>query len=73
MFIAETRKSVFQNLEKAELPQQDAYIISSEIIYRIMSGYADPPNMIDEKKLLRAMLTAAYHRRYSPASEGSGH
>jgi GTP-binding protein EngB required for normal cell division len=67
-FIAATRKSVFQNLEKAELPQQDVYIISKELIYHLMSRYADPSNMIDEKKLLRDMLSAVHQRRYPSAS-----
>jgi hypothetical protein len=72
VFITETRKNVFQTLEEAELPQQDVYIISREIIYRLMSCYAGPPNMIDDRKLLVALLTAAHRRRHSPASGVSG-
>ena len=62
MFITSTRKSVAEDLAAAELPPQDVYIVSKQNIYNLTSGSADPPNMINEKDLLRDVLSAACNR-----------
>jgi hypothetical protein len=72
IFVAETRKSVLDNLDKAGLPPQQVYIVSKRAVYNLMvrtgGGSAVSTGMIDEERLLRDMLTTVYHKRYGGRS-----
>jgi hypothetical protein len=58
--ISATRQNVESNLEKAELPTQRVYIVSSETMYDIVSGEGEHESqIIDEAKLLRDILNLA--------------
>jgi hypothetical protein len=58
-----TRQNVESNIEKAELPTQRVYIISSETMYDMVTGEGDVESqIIDEARLMRDILEIAEER-----------
>jgi len=58
-----TRQNVESNIEKAELPTQRVYIISSETMYDMVTGEGDVESqIIDEARLIRDLLEIAEGR-----------
>jgi hypothetical protein len=58
-----TRQNVKSNLQKAELPMQKVYIISSETMYDMVSGKKNlTSQIIDEAHLLHDLLGVAEER-----------
>jgi predicted GTPase len=75
-FISSTRENVRRELERAELPRKEVYIVSNAGV-RLVSTHMEGGNysskwkkrkirneLIDEERLIRDMLTTAYGRRY---------
>ena len=63
-YIADTRKSVKQNLREVSLPDQRVYIISNETLCSVVQeGTSSKRRVIDELELLRDLLNTAYLRR----------
>ncbi|TFY57760.1 hypothetical protein EVJ58_g6833 [Rhodofomes roseus] len=61
-YIEETRASVAQNLQDAELPEQRVYLIDKDTLVRAVKG-KKTKNVIDEWELLRDLLKEACRRR----------
>jgi hypothetical protein len=58
-----TRQNVESNIQKAELPTQRVYIISSETMYDMVTGEGDVESqIIDEARLMRDILEIAEER-----------
>ncbi|KAI6097568.1 interferon-inducible GTPase-domain-containing protein [Pisolithus sp. B1] len=68
-FIEETRKNVKSNLENANLPDRQVYIVSNDTLLSIVKGKA-PRKAIDEIELLRDIVNRTLARR-GRTSEGS--
>ncbi|EED78938.1 predicted protein [Postia placenta Mad-698-R] len=64
-YVAETRRSVAQNLEKAGLPQQRVYIVDKETLVKIANG-GGLSTGIDEWELIGDLLSTARDRRIKP-------
>lgn len=64
--IDETRQAVKANLEKAKLPDQRVYIISSGTVFGIVNNQK-PKRTIDELELLKDLYVEAHKRRGSEA------
>lgn len=64
-YITETHKSLESNLKEAGLPAQDVYIVSKDPLCTLIKGGKESKEAIDEKKLIRDLVSAAYNRRYS--------
>ncbi|KAF9222884.1 hypothetical protein BS17DRAFT_161174 [Gyrodon lividus] len=62
-YITETRGSIKQNLEDANLPDQRVYIISNDVLLNIVKNQILPPKMIDELELMRDLFGEAHSRR----------
>ncbi|KAF9222887.1 hypothetical protein BS17DRAFT_782759 [Gyrodon lividus] len=65
-YITETRGSIKQNLEDANLPDQRVYIVSNEVLLTIVKNRTLPPKMIDELELMRDLFSAVHLRRCVP-------
>lgn len=61
-FIAETRRSVKENLTEAQLPDQRVYIVSHRVLLGIVRDKS-PKRTIDELDLLRDLHNEAYKSR----------
>lgn len=61
-YVAETRYSVAQNLEKAGLPQQRVYVVDKETLVQVTSGKG-PKTLLDELELVKDLLAEARRRR----------
>ena len=61
-FIAETRRSVKENLSEAQLPDQRVYIVSHKVLLGIVRDKS-PKRTIDELDLLRDLYGEAYGSR----------
>lgn len=64
-YITETHNSLASNLKEAGLPPQEVYIVSKDPLCTLIKGGKESKEVIDEKKLIRDLVSAAYHRRYS--------
>jgi uncharacterized protein YnzC (UPF0291/DUF896 family) len=60
--IQQTRKSVKDNLEDANIPDQKVYIVSNETMFGVVKEKR-PKNVIDEIELLNDLIWAAQTRR----------
>jgi len=67
-FIAETRRSVKENLSAAGLPDQQVYIVSQKVLLGVVRDKS-PRRTIDELDLLRDLYNEAYRSR----KHSSGH
>ncbi|KAF9815583.1 hypothetical protein IEO21_04504 [Rhodonia placenta] len=61
-YVAETRYSVAQNLEKAGLPQQRVYVVDKESLVQVACG-KEPKTLLDELELVKDLLAEAQRRR----------
>ncbi|KIK72652.1 hypothetical protein PAXRUDRAFT_836401 [Paxillus rubicundulus Ve08.2h10] len=66
-YIAETRASIKQNLEDANLPNQRVYMVSNSVLLSIVKNQNPSLKMIDELELMKDLLSEAYSRRCIPA------
>ncbi|KAF9818981.1 hypothetical protein IEO21_02395 [Rhodonia placenta] len=66
-YVAETRDSVAQNLEKAGLPQQRVYVVDKELLVLIANGKV-PEGLLDELDLVSDLLEEARRRRFSAST-----
>jgi hypothetical protein len=55
-FVAETRKSLRLNLQKAQLPEQKVYIVAKDALLRVVGG-GKPKNIINEVELMHDLLS----------------
>jgi ABC-type hemin transport system substrate-binding protein len=63
-----TKKNLDENLQKANLAKREVFIISSSSLRALMTGNQGAANMIDEGKLLQAVLKV-YTRRFGAQAQ----
>ncbi|KAF9232159.1 interferon-inducible GTPase-domain-containing protein [Melanogaster broomeanus] len=71
-FIAETRRSVKQNLADANLPDQRVYIVSNKTLLGIVKDKS-PRKVIDEIELLGDLYSGAHRNGKSPFGSQKAH
>ena len=66
LLIDNTRKNLEGNLEKAGLNKHDVFIVSSNVVFSLVTGKGRKKTTpaIDEARLMEAFLKKAYTRRY---------
>ncbi|KAH7907802.1 P-loop containing nucleoside triphosphate hydrolase protein [Hygrophoropsis aurantiaca] len=62
-YITETRASVKQNLENANLPEKKVYLVTNDVLLTIVKNNTIPPKMIDELDLMMDLFGEAHTRR----------
>lgn len=76
LLIDDTKINLEKNLKKAELPKHDVFIVSSSVIYSLISGKRNKKQTtpeIDEDRLIQAVLNRAYKRRYGNQAPAKNH
>ena len=65
LLIDTTRKNIEENLEKAELNKHEVFIVSSDVIFSLVTDKTLKTTIaIDELRLMKAFLKMAHARRY---------
>ena len=66
LLIDATRENLEDNFEKAELNKHDVFLVSSIVIFSMVSakGHKKTTPAIDEARLMETMLKMAHARRY---------
>jgi len=66
LLIDSTRNDLEGNLKKAQLAKRDVFIVSSSVIFSLVTGKRPKENIpeIDEIRLIEAILETAHARRY---------
>jgi hypothetical protein len=75
LLIDATRKNVEDNFEKAELNKHDVFLVSSSVIFSLVSakGHKKTTPTIDEARLMETMLRMAHARRYGSQASTKDH
>ena len=74
--IEDTKNDLERNLGKAKLAKRDVFIVSDGQILSLVTKNRKTTVAIDEERLIEAVLTVAYNRRYdseSPTSNSKEH
>jgi hypothetical protein len=77
LLIDKTRKNLEDNLKKAELGKHDVFIVSSSVIFSLVTDKGNkkkkttPP--IDEARLIETILKIAHSRRYGTQAPAKKH
>ena len=73
LLIDSTKNNLEKNLEKAELPKHDVFIVSSPVIYSLITGKRNKKPEIDEVRLVEADLKRAHERRNGTQAPAKNH
>jgi propanediol dehydratase large subunit len=75
LLIDSTRKNLEDNLKKAELNQRDVFIVSNNVILSLVTAKEPKKTtpVIDEARLLEAILRMAHARRYGTQASAKNH
>ena len=75
LLIDNTRKNLEDNLKKAELNKHDVFIVSSSVIFSLVTAKTSKKTTpaIDETRLLESILKMAHARRYGTQAAAKDH
>ena len=75
LLIDATRKNLDDNLEMAKLDKHDVFIVSSNVIFSLVTGkgHRKTAPAIDETRLMENVLKMAYTRLYGAQASAMNH
>ena len=77
VLIDTTRKNVEDNLKKAKLNKHDIFIVSSSVIFSLVTANSKALERttptVDEVRLMEAILKEAHARRYGSQASAKNH